>query len=247
MDRALYEAHAALESEHWWFVGRRRIIEAVLDQWVPSRDGARALDVGCGTGGMLTLLADRAETVGLEPDAFAFDCAARHAEAAVVRGAVPDDVPRDASFDLVTAFDVLEHLVDDAAAVDAMVAAARPGGHIVVTVPAMQWLWSDHDVVNHHHRRYNRAELVDVLEASGLRVEHASYFNTVLFPLAVMARLAGRFVRRDRPARSDLELELPSRTVNRILTTVFGAERGWIATRRSPFGLSLVAVASKPA
>lgn len=243
MERELYEAHARLEDDHWWFVGRRHVVTAVLDAYVGTSTQLRCLDVGCGTGGMLPMLAARGDVTGIEPAELAVESSRKKAPfATVVKGRVPDDIPNDGSFDLVTAFDVIEHLDDDAKAVAALRGASRPEGHVVVTVPANQWMWSDHDVVNQHRRRYSRASLVRVLQAAGLEVLYTSYFNTLLFPPAAAARLAGRF-RHNQSPRSDLEMHAPSPFVNRALTSMFSFERRLVPRWRLPFGVSLIAVA----
>jgi SAM-dependent methyltransferase len=168
MDRSLYEEHALLESDHWWFVARRSILSTVLARHLPETPGPRRiLDVGCGTGGMLPMLASFGEVSGIEGEELAVEhCAAAFGQFDVRRGDIPDDVPDDGSFDVATAFDVIEHTDDDLGALRALRAAVHPGGTVVVTVPALSWLWSDHDVVNGHKRRYTRATLLDVVTSS---------------------------------------------------------------------------------
>lgn len=245
MDPSLYEEHALLERDHWWFVGRREIISALLEHWLPAQQGRHILDVGCGTGGMLPLLARFGEVRGIEPEPMAIElCHRRFPEFAVRQGAIPADLPVDSSGDLVTAFDVIEHIEDDRAAVRGLRATVRPGGMIAITVPAFRWLWSDHDVVNHHFRRYTLPGLVEVIEGAGLRVLHASYFNSLLLPFVAASRLSQR-VRRER-AEPGSDFSMPSPTVNRVLTKVMSQEARWIATRRVPFGVSLLVIASRP-
>ena len=246
MQHFVYEEHALLEREHWWFAGRRSIVERVLDDHLPPLTQRRILDVGCGTGGMLPTLARFGHVEGLEPDGFAVDhCRAAFGGYAVRAGAVPDDVPADGSFDVVTAFDVIEHIDDDRGAVQSLRAATRPGGVVVITVPALRQLWSEHDVVNGHKRRYDRSSMAVVVEAAGLELRHLSYFNSALLPVVAMTRLAQR-VRgpRDVP-RSDFTMPPPA--VNRALTRILAAERALVARRGLPIGVSLVAVGRRPA
>lgn len=246
MDRTLYEQHAALERDHWWFVGRRAVVAAVLDAHVPRPIG-RIFDAGCGTGGMLPMLAERGEVVGIEVEPTAVEhCHRTHPTADVRRGDVPGDVPRDGSFDLACAFDVIEHLADDVAALGALRDAVRPGGHVVVTVPALPWLWSDHDVVNGHHRRYTDRMLTAAVAAAGLDLVHRSYFNTALLPAVAAARLSQRLRPRRATPTSDFS-SMPGPAANRVLAAIFGAERHVAARRRLPIGVSLIAVARRPA
>lgn len=243
MDAALYDEHARYERHHWWFLGRRAIVEHLLRRFLPPQDRPRRiLDVGCGTGGMFPLLRRFGTVEGVESepvavarcrDAFGFDARL---------GRIPDDVPADGSFDVACAFDVIEHIDDDLAACIALRDAVRPGGTVVVTVPAMPSLWSDHDDRNGHKRRYTRSALLEVIGRAGLRVEHASYFNTALLPAVAGARLAQR-VRPPASPRSDFTM--PSPTVNRLLTRVFASERAAVAGPGLPLGVSLAAVATR--
>lgn len=245
MDPALYRAHAELETTHWWFVGRRAIIAAVLDRRLGPVAPGPVLDLGSGTGGMLPLLARYGEVTAVESEAYAVDHARRQPVAAtVIHGGIPEDVPPSGDYRLVTAFDVIEHLDDDVGALRAMKAAARPDGAVVVTVPALSWLWSEHDVANHHRRRYSRRGLLDVMGRAGLDVRHVSYFNSALLPAVAAVRLAGR-LRRSRPqGRSDFEMGLPPKMANRALSVLLASERSLVAGPGLPIGVSLIALAA---
>ncbi|MEO7573745.1 MAG: class I SAM-dependent methyltransferase [Acidimicrobiales bacterium] len=244
MDRAVYEEHAQLESDHWWFVGRRDILESVLTRYLPTSGADRILDVGCGTGGMLPMLAQFGTVEGMEGEPLAVEhCQATYRGFDVRVGQIPADVPADGTFDLVTAFDVIEHLDDDVGALRALRSAVRPGGTVAVTVPALQWLWSDHDTVNGHRRRYTRRRLREALDAADLDVVHVSYFNMVLLPIVATARLAQR-VRGPVVAPSS-DFSMPSPRLNRLLTGVLRWERSMVAARGLPVGVSLVAVARR--
>jgi SAM-dependent methyltransferase len=244
MDQALYREHAQLERDHWWFVGRRAIVERVLASTLPAAPDRRILDVGCGTGGMLPMLAGFGHVEGLEPEQVAVDhCRTAFPDYEVRQGRVPDEVPSDGSFDLVTAFDVVEHIADDREATERLRAAVRPGGHVAVTVPALMQLWSDHDVRNGHHRRYTRPELAELLVTTGLDLRHVSYFNTALLPVVASARLAQRLRRRAPEHHSDFSM--PSPRVNRLLTGLFRSERSLVARPGLPIGVSLIAVAQR--
>lgn len=121
--------------------------------------------------------------------------------------------------------------------------AARPGGAVVVTVPALAWLWSEHDVANGHYRRYDRRALVRVIGEAGLDVRHASYFNSVVLPPIAAVRVLGRLRRTERRGRSDFELGTPPKPVNALLTAALRSERRLVAGPGLPVGVSLIAVA----
>lgn len=245
MDAALYEAHEQLEGTHWWFEGRRRVIRQVLARQLASRPERRILDVGCGTGGMFPLLEDFGTVEGVESSLDARSRASRRFPSVrVLDGGLPNRLP-EGTWDLVTLFDVLEHVEDDTASLRALMGRLAPGGQLVVTVPALQALWSHHDEVNHHKRRYTRRELDADLEAAGFRVTYSSYYNTLLFPAVLAARAAQRLVpSRAQNGRADLERTWEP--LNRALGLLFGAEALLVGKVRLPVGVSIVAVAQAP-
>ncbi|MEE9415467.1 MAG: class I SAM-dependent methyltransferase [Acidimicrobiales bacterium] len=244
MDPLLYDAHEHYERDHWWFVGRRSIIEHVIDARLDQPTGLQILDVGCGTGGMLPMLSRFGSVSGLEFETSAVArCRRNYPDFEVTQGEVPFDVPADGSFDLVTSFDVIEHLDDDAKAVRSFAEAVRPGGRVVVTVPAYLWLWSDHDDLNGHRRRYTAGKLAAVLEAEDLVVEHVSYFNSWLLPVVAAARVGSRLARVSKAKPS--EFAVPSSAVNQALTRLFASERHLVASSGLPAGVSLLAIARR--
>jgi SAM-dependent methyltransferase len=138
---------------------------------------------------------------------------------------------------MIGAFDVIEHIADDTAAVSSIATRLKPGGKLVVAVPAHQWMWSAHDTVNHHQRRYSKSALQRLIAASPLKLEAIGYFNSLLFPLAVAQRLASRLSGKD-----DINLTLPPRPLNYALERGFAAERLLIGRVPLPPGLSLFAI-----
>jgi SAM-dependent methyltransferase len=242
MDEALYRQMRELEDRHWWFTARRRIVESVLAR-LPLGLNANILDAGCGTGGNLAMLARFGAVTGAEYDAGAAALARARNVAPVVRAALPDWMPFAAGqFQLVTLLDVLEHIDDDRASLATLAGLLRPGGFLVLTVPAFPFLWSAHDTEHHHKRRYRAAQLRERITATGLNIQWLSYYNSVLFPPVAMVRLLGKVV----PHTSvGSEVELPPAPLNALLETVFAAERFWLGKVPVPFGVSLIAVARK--
>ena len=145
----------------------------------------------------------------------------------------------DAAYDLIGAFDVIEHIDDDTAALASIAGKLKPRGKLVMTVPAHQWMWSAHDVVNHHKRRYSKRGLRRLIEGSPLRLDGLGYFNSLLFPVAVAERSASRL-----RGKEDSDLTLPPKPLNLALERTFAAERHLIGRVPLPPGLSLFAVAS---
>lgn len=242
VDDFVYEEHASVEREHWWFQGRRQVVASVLRRHLgPDQGDRRILDVGSGTGEMLDMLREFGDVHGLDmsPKAVAY-CRDRFGSSVDVRvGRVPDDL---SPADVVTAFDVIEHLEDDAGALGKIHALLPPGGLFICTVPAFSFLWSGHDVVNHHKRRYTRRLLLRRLRDAGFEVDRISYFNTLFFPLVAGIRL----VRRRSSAAPVSDIAMPSPRINAILKRLFSSER-WLVTRMDlPVGVSLLAVCRKP-
>ncbi|QRK08173.1 class I SAM-dependent methyltransferase [Archangium violaceum] len=250
MEAHLFEEMARTEDHHWWFRGRRNIIEAVLRQHLPPASQRRILDVGCGTGGNLPLLQRFGQVVGLEgsPDALALCRRRLGLDFPLHQGHIPQDIPP-GRFDVVTAFDVLEHIPDAEGALRGIRSALAPGGLLVLTVPAFGFLWSEHDTVHHHQRRYTVDLLTAQLTGAGLRPRWSSYFNSLLFPPIAVVRLLQRLLPRPRNGapRSDVEVTDGSGLTNQVLEAVFSAERHVVPRVSLPFGVSLIAVASAEA
>ena len=238
-----YADYFHLEDRHWFFVGRRKILLTLLDHHVgpDPRGERRVLDVGCGTGGMLQHLSRYGRVEGVDTDeaAVAF-CRSRGLQN-VSRAAIPPLPFPDSRFDLVTAFDLLEHVEDDAGTLTEIRRVLAPGGTFLVSVPAYGFLWGDQDRISHHRRRYSAGLLRARIAAAGLRPLRVTYFNTLLFPPIAMVRLARRLLP-DRPAPvSDLEMTDTTGATNRLLTRVFSAEASLLRRRDLPFGVSLLA------
>ncbi len=238
MEREVYERMAALESDHWWFAARREILGALL-QRAALPPGAAILEAGCGTGGNLPLLQRHGHVHAFEPDPTARAFVSDRHTVPVADGALPHRIPfAESQFDLVAALDVIEHVDAPEESVAALVRRLRPGGRVLLTVPAYAFLWSRHDERHHHKRRYTRGEVIQLLEAAGAQVEVASYFNTLLFPAIAGVRLAKALTRAD--TEDD---QMPSAPVNRLLRELFSAERRLVGRIPLPFGVSIVALA----
>jgi SAM-dependent methyltransferase len=236
------EAYAdmhAVEGGHWWFVARRRILADVIRRFAPPRP-LTLLEAGCGTGGNLRMLAGFGQVTAFEPNEAARATASRLGVAEVVPGVLPGPHPIRDRFDVVCAFDVIEHLDEDEASCRALAALMKPDGVGVFTVPAFAFLWSNHDVVLHHRRRYTRAGFVRMLQRAGLEVVYSSYFNFFLFPPIAAHRLLQKAL--GKAGGADDSAGVPPAPVNAALRALFGAERFLLPWLRLPFGVSIVTV-----
>ena len=240
MERAVYEAMAEHDERHWWYRARREVVAALIERAVQPPKEARLLEIGCGTGHNLAMLGKFGEVDALEVD----DIARGMAEERLGRPVLSAPLPKlaglpDDRYDVVAALDVIEHIPDDKAALKGIARVLKPGGKLVMTVPAHQWMWSAHDVVNHHQRRYSKSGLKRLIEGSPLQLDSIGYLNSLLFPVAMAQRLASKISGKD-----DANLAPPPKPINQALERVFAAERRVIGRVPLPPGLSLFAVAS---
>jgi SAM-dependent methyltransferase len=240
MDRVLERQIHEVEEWHWWYRGRRRIIAALVRR-LELPPGAEILDAGCGSGRNMVDLTRYGSVTGLEIADASVHWARNRGIGEVVQGSIADAPFPDGRFDFAVCLDVLEHIADDVGALRELRRVVRPGGMLLVTVPAYQSLWSEHDVINHHKRRYTRRSLSAVATDAGWVTAWTTYFNGCLLPAAAMHRRLSRLRHSVDEPVSDLELtplrlngmlEAPLRLEARIIG------QGW----RIPAGLSLMAV-----
>lgn len=238
--------------DHWWFSGRTRAINSLMRRLLPLTEGLQVLDVGCGAGNMIHHLSRYGQVRGIEVDPRPVqEARARgyHVEQHDATQPYPFD---EATFDLVTAFDVIEHVDDDLAILRAAYRTVKPGGHIVITVPAFMWLWSHNDDINAHKRRYTAQELKTKLAQTGFDVRRVSYNNFFIFPLAAGLILLRRGNEPELAshhldeAEYEVEMEPASPPVNAILTQAGKLEAGLMRLISFPFGTGLLAIARKP-
>jgi SAM-dependent methyltransferase len=245
MDQEFMRATLEVEDHHWWYRGRRRVIRAELDQ-LPLPDRACILDAGCGSGRTLVELAGYGDVKGIELDSDVAAVARERNLGEVAEGRV-EELPWDEeTFDLITCLDVIEHTPDDRRALEELYRVCRPGGFTLVTVPAYQGLWSVHDEVNHHYRRYSRRSLQTAALESGWSVARTTGFNSLLLPPAAAVRLVRRFARNGNGSEHN-DLYAAPRWLNEVLEQPLRAEARWLSYGRTlPGGLSLLAVLRKP-
>ena len=238
MDVRYERTTLTVEDRHWWYVGRRRILEgAVKSLALPA--SAAILDAGCGSGRNLEWLARFGSVAGLEPAGDSLEAARRRGVGPVIEGSIEAIPSEGRSFELATCLDVLEH-VDDRRALRELHRVVRPKGLLVAAVPTYPWLWSDHDVRNRHRRRYTRKTLLEVARETGWAPRWTSHFNSLLLPAAIASRLLER-ARGARPPRSEFERTPP--WLDPVLALPLRLEAALIRNEvRIPAGLSLLAV-----
>jgi len=239
MDRIVYDRMAEHDSTHWWYTARRDILHDYVARYAALPGDARILEIGCGTGHNLPMLQQFGKVDAIEIDDAARAIASKRLGKPAGSAPLPDlpGVERGA-YDMIAVLDVVEHIEDDVAALKAMKDCLKPGGKILIAVPAHQWMWSAHDVVNHHHRRYSKKTLAAAIRAAGLEPRKLGYFNSLLFPLAAAARIAGRIAGRD-----DSDDSPPAAPVNKLFEAIFRTERHLVGRVPMTPGVSILTLA----
>ena len=240
MQDVMYDIMYQTERNHWWYRLRRKLVAELL---APIRqekkEPLQILDIGCGTGLLMQGLRHFGEVHGIDVSERAVAYCKARGLSPVVGSA--DRLPfPDASFDVIVMLDVLEHLKDDGAGAREVRRVLREDGTAIIAVPAFRFLWGVTDEISNHYRRYTRAELVRVLETSGLKVERTTYFNTLLFPAIAIVRVLVRFFRI--PVKS--ENTMGGAVANRILYLIFALELPVLRHLNFPFGVSILAITS---
>lgn len=243
MNTAEYDKLNSLDRTHWFYRGKRAIVRHWIERLVRLQPDDLLIDAGCGTGTWLVEMAGTCRVLGLDDFDESIALARPRVEAVggqVLKSTLDRVELPDSCAAVVTLLDVLEHLDDDAAALDEMIRLVRPGGLLVITVPAMRWLWSDWDVSLHHRRRYSRGDLLGLIERPGIEVLRCAYFNTAaLLPIALVRMW--RKLRPPQPGEERAEDRLPGPRLNEFLygSMVRPACWWWFYP---PVGVSLLAV-----
>lgn len=246
MDETYTQEYETFELSHWWFTVRRVIIEQCLDQYIVN--GAvkdlRWLDLGCGTGVLLHSYTGIRNKVGAEMHAGS--AARAQAKGLDVRQiGARWDFSGWGNFDLVTLADVLEHVEDDREAVRRVHGVLGPAGAILVTVPALKSLWSDHDEINHHFRRYGKRQLLSLFPPAEWEVLKASYFSSFLLPLIWLTRKIRNLRAGKTGPQAKSDLKFRPAWQDSILRSVFRMEARWLRCCTLPLGSSLLVMARK--
>ncbi|MBU5444369.1 bifunctional 2-polyprenyl-6-hydroxyphenol methylase/3-demethylubiquinol 3-O-methyltransferase UbiG [Paenibacillus sp. MSJ-34] len=239
MKKEIYLQMNEIESNHWWFKGRRRIVEKTIES-LQLPLNPKILDIGCGTGGNLSLLSRFGEVTGIELEDTAIEIARQKGIGTIHKGYLPDGISQsEDKYDLIILLDVLEHIEDDLASLRKLKSMLTKRGQLIITVPAFPFLWSQHDVEHHHKRRYRLSNLKKCILDSGLYPRHITYYNIYLFPIISFVRILRRII----PYKdAGQDVKIPNKFINSILESLFSSERKLVCNYKLPFGVSLLAV-----
>jgi SAM-dependent methyltransferase len=233
-----------VEDTLWWQVGRQALLRSLLNRAASEQGGSLGmiLEAGCGSGGNLAMLAAYGDVVGCDPSPVLAKRSRERGSAREVHACGLDELPAPPeSFGLVASFDVMEHIADDAEFTRRLATLVQPGGYYLASVPACPWIYSEHDRLLHHYRRYTRRSLCNVFEQAGFRPMYSTYFVTTLFPLVAAVRLKDRLLAKVGRTRATVDVGRTSELANRTLTALLRAEAA--VARRVPLPIGVWAVA----
>lgn len=242
MKKYIYKELYELESKHWWFVGKKHVVFSLLNKFLPDKKNNNILDVGCGCGITLNDLEEFGKVYGMDSSSEALKYSKKIFKGEVKQGTLPDNIPYSKNyFDLIVALDVLEHVDDDINSFKNIQTFLNDNGIFIVTVPAFKFLWSDHDEVHYHKRRYTKAELEEKLTNAGFDILKLSYYNTFLFTPIVLMRLSNKLFR----FKTNTHIKVPNIILNYLFEKIFSFEGLLLRSMNFPFGVSLIAIAKK--
>ena len=242
MEEIVYHTNFKLEDSYWWFIARNRIVyELILDK-TGLKSGDKILDIGCGTGGFTKLLAGKFDVAGLDMSETALNYCRKRGLEKLYSGYIEDFPADEFQPKAAVMLDVIEHIEDDKKVVKQVFDLLPKGGYLISTVPAYQWLWSRHDEVHMHFRRYKKKNFTGMLKSAGFSIDYTSHFNTFLFTPAVLKRFTEK-ITGSKADESPVDEVSPG--LNRVFTKIFMSERNILKGISLPFGLSIVCIAKK--
>jgi SAM-dependent methyltransferase len=244
MQEIVYHEQYKSEDNYWWFIARNKILENTVRTFCNLSKSFNLLDVGCGTGGFASLLKDDCNVIGIDTSDIALDYAKKRGLKNLHNCYLNQfDKSKYGKINVITMLDVIEHIEDDYSVVKDAYQILDSGSYMIASVPAYQWLWSRHDEIHMHYRRYTVTRFKKLFKAAGFKVMYTSYFNTILFPPAVLKRFSDKLTGGDK--KSDAPIDEVPDFINSIFTKLFLLEKSLIPKVTIPFGVSIVLVAKK--
>jgi SAM-dependent methyltransferase len=243
MDESVYHKNFEVEDSYWWFVARNNIIKKIIKEYCRLPEGSVVLDIGCGTGSFAKGISEDYQVHCLDTSSLALHYCELRGLNNLHNCTVQEFSPNDLSINAITMLDVLEHIEDDRSVVKRIYEILSKEGIYIATVPAYKWLWSGHDILHQHWRRYKSNELINIIKNEGFTILYHTYFDTFLFPLAALKRIWGKITGEGKKNVEPVEL-VPD-LINKLFTKIFSFEGNLIPKVKFPFGLSILVIAIK--
>lgn len=234
MEDIVYKDMIKQQKEHWWFITRREILDTYLSNLKLPKN-INIPEIGCGTGGNIKMLQQYGNVKAVEMDDFAIEYA-KITGAEIRQGFLPNNFPYEEKYDLICMFDVLEHIEEDAETLQVIKKHLNLSGQLLITVPAHQWLYGTHDKLLHHKRRYSKINLSALATDNGFKIERISFFNSLLFPFVIIARIVDIF----KKSEMAMGYGTPNKVINFIFYNIFKSEKKLLNKVNLPFGTSLI-------
>lgn len=243
MEEIVYHTNFELEDNYWWFTARNKIVFELINKFCSLNSSDTILDVGCGTGGFAKILSSRYSVICLDNSPLALEYCRKRGLSNLCSTPLEEFPKDDSSVKTIVMLDVIEHIDNDAEFVKHAYNILSEGGRLIATVPAYMWLWSEHDEVHKHFRRYTKSNFTKLIEGAGFKVKYATYFNTLLFLPAVIKRFFEKLI----PGKSKEEspVDKVSPFINKIFNSTFSFEGKILPKVKFPFGLSIIVIAEK--
>lgn len=243
MQEIVYHKNFELEESYWWFVARNEIVKNTILKRTDLNKGAMVLDVGCGTGGFAKLISDSFTPICMDTSDIALEYCRKRGIKQLHNSILQDFPAEQVDFDAITMLDVIEHIEDDQSVINTAFQISKPNGWFIATVPAYQNMWSWHDEMHHHYRRYSINQITELIKKAGFSVKYASYFNTFLFLPAWLKRKIEKITKETGEGRPPVDEVSP--LLNKIFKSVFLLEKPLLEKAALPFGLSIIVLAKK--
>jgi SAM-dependent methyltransferase len=247
MQEIVYHTQFVQEDKYWWFVARNQIVKELINYYAPELKGKTILDVGCGTGGFSKLISNEYDVICLDTSEIALEYCKQRNLNNLFLGTIDEFEPGNSKISATLFLDVIEHIDDDKSVVKRANEILEKDGYLIATVPGYQWLWSNHDIIHMHKRRYTKKRFNNLLEESGFRIIFSSYFNSFLFFPAVLKRFYDNIMNNEKTSNNPEAdvIEPVSPFINKLFLRVFAFEKHILTKTSLPFGLSIFTIAKK--
>ena len=243
MDESAYQKHLEMDRSHFWRIGKRRLVLRWLTEALKDKSAPRFLDIGSACTIFPDKLSKLGDVIVVDPHRPSVEAASKIFGLDARYGALPENIPFAGKVDVISMLDVLEHIEDEKGALNKVYHLLEDDGVFILTVPACQWLWTQHDEILHHYRRYSKKRLKLVLQDAGFQVGRISYYTCLLFPLAVVQRLLSRL--QPKEDKSEYNVKVPHPIINTSFDYMMQFEALLLRFVNLPYGLSLIAICRK--